>query len=633
MTITTTSLGSYTTQITLSGETSSTNFINTLDSTITSAGWSQVDVTNPYYRVYNSLNADGSTYKYIGICIDPATLKINTTSYESWNASTHTATNEVWTFNRAGTMGYAMSGCDVIVMASSHWLILQTFIRAQPSCWSGVVELARELPEDTAAAGYPCWAWMSSATAFTLLNNQSMCVSLPRTRTNLTGINAALNTTLQSEYGRFGTTTYLGQAFTALAQFVTYGWNNTKKILHGLRPVVGTTEVHGRMFGMKATYNIGSSYNSVSIPIDSNFNYSSTGTNANHWVLAANPSVTPNNLFNPVVGNPVSGTTQIATVANTTGYYANQVAVTCNNVLYYTSNSSPGGVWKSDVSGTAPTTPTQVPGIPSVACWGIVYDNVQYMYVATPSGVYQINTLNNDSCVLISTPANVGVLYWDGTYLWASNQRAAGTNGSVYQINVSTLTIINTIVVQAASGYIASICSDFQGNTYVCMTTGQTYKIVNSTSAVTSIIASIQAWTFAGIYFNGANLTIAQLTSTTIQYRTYTTSGTLITTGTSFTLGNGCSQYLPSLNMYKLGIYDMAAGGQASGANNFVGFDTSCSGLSYATPGVNFPSATAIYFDGNRVFYVNYVGGVAMYTNVFHGDEQATTYGRFLLPQ
>src|ERR1700757_2539982 len=100
MTITTTSLGTNTTQITLSGETSPTNFITALDTAIKNGGWSQYDVSNPYNRIYSCLNADGTTYKLIGITIDPGTFKISTTTYELWNATTHISVNEAFTYNR-----------------------------------------------------------------------------------------------------------------------------------------------------------------------------------------------------------------------------------------------------------------------------------------------------------------------------------------------------------------------------------------------------------------------------------------------------------------------------------------------------------------------------------------------------
>jgi hypothetical protein len=303
MTITTTQIGSKTTQITISGETSSTNIISAIDAAIVNAGWIQYDVSLSNLRVYRALNADNTSYKYFGLHIDPIKRLIGTTSWESWNLSTHTGTNEVWTANRGFTMGYAMNSTDIIVMASSRWCIIQTYIRNSASFWSGVIELVREFPEDTTAANYPCWAWVNSqligndydvnlsvTTAGTFRN-----FSLPRTRTGLTGQAASFQTSLVTPFDCFGyggnmTSTNLGLSFgqARLGQVPeVYPWDTTKKIVHTLRPRINLAETHGRMYGLKATAAQGyTAMNIASLPVDSDQFYSSSGVATDHWLLS-----------------------------------------------------------------------------------------------------------------------------------------------------------------------------------------------------------------------------------------------------------------------------------------------------------------------------------------------------------
>lgn len=627
MSVTTTQVGTYTTQITLSGEQTPANFITSLDAAIVNAGWAQLDVTNQYNRIYNCLNADGVTSKIIGIFIDPGTLKINTTSYESWNTTTHVGTNEVWTYNRAGTMGFALSGCDVILMASPRWLVLQTFIRAQPSCWSGVFEVARELPEDTAAAGYPCWVWTSSATIFALPNNTSLSVSFPRTHTGLIGQAAAINTTLQTAYGRFGSSTYFGQAFSALANMVQYGWDQTKKIVQGIRPAVGATELHGRIFGLKATYNLGNSFNRVSIPVDTNFNFSATGTNTEHWLLNANPTTGPTNisvtsLTNGLPTGLINQSTQTSTITS-------QPNSTClvNQSMYVATIT---GVYKADISGTTPGTITTVVGVPSVVCHGIVYDNYQYVYVAAPTGIYKIDTLNNDNTTFLATSASgVSVVYWDGTYLWAS-QRGNATGPLLYQINVSTFTIAQSITVVATAQQICSICSDFQGNTYVGLATQGIYKIANSTGTVTNLKAVTSGVNAHGMMFNGVNLVIGIWSGVSVQFYTYSTTGTLLVTGAA--LGQGSSYSGNSMNtlqVFKYNAYDALSGSTGNGSAGLV-LDLSTTIPTYTFGNTAYPISNAAAFDGNRMVWAS-TNTFGMMTNIFHGDDGATAYGRLLL--
>jgi len=140
MTITTTQIGTNTYQITLDGELNPNGVIAAVDAAIIAGGWTLHDAYNENtHRVYRNLCKDGTVFKYLGIFIDIATFKIYTTVYETWDNSTHTGTNEAYTFNRSGCMSFTLTACDIIVMTSPRWCILQTFIRNNPSPWSGIV--------------------------------------------------------------------------------------------------------------------------------------------------------------------------------------------------------------------------------------------------------------------------------------------------------------------------------------------------------------------------------------------------------------------------------------------------------------------------------------------------------------
>lgn len=626
MTITTTSLGNNTTQITLSGETSVTNFINTLDSIITANGWSQYDVSNPYNRIYSSLNADGSTYKLIGITIDPGTLKISTTSYELWNTTTHVGTNEAYTFNRAGTMGIAFNLCDVVVMVSSKWLVLQTFIRNEPSPWSGVFEVMREAPEDTASNGYPCWCWVSSATVFSTFNTTRPFVSFPRTVGGLTGLNAVIATSnlgLQLPYVKLGGN--LGQATTALTSFIQYSWNTNNRIIQAARPVFGLSELHGRIYGLKFTYNVGSPWNTVPVPINtSTFNYSATGTSTPHWILGANPTTAYTNVL---VTNSVNGGSGYG-IANTITVTGAMAATPVGSNWYVATQT---GVTIIDNSGTTLNVLNTVTGISGI-CQDIKYDNSRYVYVSTATGVVQIDTQNNNAIANLAISGGTSSLFWDGTNLWAG-ARGTIVSNNVYQINVSNLTVAATIpLTNTVSAYIGGICSDNAGNTYVVTTETMLYKITNSTSVVTKLTSTALglAGYQSGVYFNGNQLMITYPSSGLVNFSYYTTSGSLLlTTNVSGNYAAASSLSFGKAECGKLGAYDFCStyytstpGGTVINLNSYGGMALSVAGQ------------TSFGCDGNRAYSVNLASStLTIYTSLFHPDETTTINGRMLLPK
>ena len=627
MSVTTTTLGANTVHLAISGETSVTNFITALDAAIVNGGWSQVDVSNPYNRIYSAPNADGVTVKYIGINIDPGFLKISTTSYESWNATTHVGTNQTWTFNRAGAMGFAFNFCDVLLFVNSRWLILQSFIRNQPSCWSGVVELAREAPEDTATAGYPCWCWISNATVMTQIPAATPvigCVSFPRTVSGATGAAAATSTSLQTPYTRFGATSLLGQPFSSLPNYATYAWNTADKIVHSIRPVVNTTELHGRMFGLKMTYNIGSPFSQVLLPIDSNYAYSAAGTQTTHWVLGGYPSSTPQYLFNNTANYPSgSVTTQSINIAGTTGR-----GVVPVGVYFYVGTNI--GVYKIDASSTTPSLLGLVTGTSGKDMQTIEYDNYQYVYVGGPDGLYRIDTLNNDTVTFLAVTNGISGMWWDGTYLWAGIRNVA-TTGHLLQINPTTFTIANTINLGAASAAVGAICSDNAGNTYALTSSLVLYKIVNSSLAVSSLATTILSGTSSMcMYFTGDLLVVSSWNGTNLTYKSVTLSGTVVATGSYNNLNQGFAGTL-SGSIGKFGVYDFFSGNSSTYGTPFVTDLSGVAGnINYS--GMPLSGYNFVGTDYNRAYATS---GTTFnyYTNVFRPDDQTTAYGRFLLPQ
>lgn len=169
--------------ITISNELSSTNIISAVNNFITSngtgnRGWTLYDTLegnepgtgvsgnvhspiNTY--VFRSQNADTTTYKYLIMRWDIIKRWLWTSTCESWdNTTSHTPSNECWTNNSAFIHGYDLIDGKIFLSIAPRHAVIWTFISSSPGLWSMVCEFERDAAENTAGAGYPCWAWTCS---------------------------------------------------------------------------------------------------------------------------------------------------------------------------------------------------------------------------------------------------------------------------------------------------------------------------------------------------------------------------------------------------------------------------------------------------------------------------------------
>ena len=633
MTITTTQVGTYTVQFTLLNETSAAGLITALDAAVVAAGWAQYDIyANGTQRVYRCLNKDGITFKYIKLFIDPVGLKIATMSFESWNATTHVATNECASYSHLGACGFSLSGSDVVLMISTRWCIVQSFIREQPSQWSGVIEVQREAPEDTAAAGFPCFVWVSSSTIMSSKNGYWQMAAFPRTRGGLTGTNASA-VALQTPYTRIGTG---GVTSNGLNAYAVYPWDTTKRVVHSLRPVIGTTEVHGRMYGLKAMHTVGAPYSRITMPVDTEFNYSATGTATEHWVLgeSAQSTTAGGNLSWSTYG-PLTGA--FLGITTTPAPYAARAAIFTGN-SYYVAHL--GGVAKYDSSPALAQTYGTIPGS-GADSWDIIYDG-KYVYVSTPSGVNRIDPVT-DAVTSLALPNGANALFSDGTSIWAG-ARGYRANNTLYKIDSATFTLTATITIQPANYGIGGICSDFNGNLYISIYDVTTliniiYKLVISTGTISLLVNTAMTCAVTigtGIYFDGYYLHTASANGSNTWYNVYNLAGTLqMTSGTLATSYNsavarlyitrvgqfiqigGCAQAaaLTGASVLSLGL-------GVAGAPTVATSTMLASGLPVPASATGIPGS--LVCDGNRAYCITSGGDLITYDNINHPDDNGT---------
>lgn len=508
MTITVNNLGTYTRQLVISGETSISNIMTEVDNALVALGWTLYDTVTTgsnnakVTKVYRVLNADATTYKYFGIYWKPCEGLFHTTSWESWNNSTHVGTNEVFTNMQSFPHGVQYSNCSIYIFASARWAVLYSTVRGEYGPWSGVFETEREATEDTAVLGVPCWFWTNSAiigeaytpiTGYLTTTRDSWCFSPPRTADGFTFMNAAKNTGFVTPFGAFPPRVIIGSQSSGVSGHgdklggvqASYAWDATKKPIHVLKAGASDRAVPtGRVFGAKAIAAVGDILDTVVLKTDANKHYDAAGSNTDHWVLpmhggywnATSHGGLGANKFNITGYGSGFGTTDMYDGVLIKGKY---VYVTYAN-----------GVQKIDLDAD-----TNTPIFSGSTCYGIAYDGGDYIYATTGTGIVKIAVADDTYVQLTIGSGGCTAIAIDEASIWVSD-RTNSTTPKIYAVPRSTFTTTAGV----APGTVASqtylqIAVDYAGNAYVAngvgASTAGTRLIYKSTTAYSVSSASI----------------------------------------------------------------------------------------------------------------------------------------------
>lgn len=603
MTITTTALGTYTKQFSLSGENGMSGTISAVDTWITTAsqpGWvlhdtvTSADGGGLITKVYKAINKDATSYKYLILRYETLKWRFMTSTCESWDTGTHAPTNEAFTFGDSMAVHLLPNSSDLVVFASPRYAIFQSFIRNMPDIWQGVIEMEREAPEDTAGAGYPCWAWINGQTyaqcyqsahgSSDYYGTGTAAFSMPRTRNGATGIAAATNHVITSAI--LPNTGYNAPFADYLyTHSVTYGWDTNKKLIHtpkNYHPTVGSPQAnYGRHFGLKITPPVGEVMNKVAVPVDSDKFFSAGGSNADHWVL-------------PLVGKNVSvaygegatgGNYTTSSVSSATlGTYT--YAIACNGLAYYCATNG-SGVYKVDAATMSINAVSGTTGIIA----DIIYDGAQYLYAITNgTTLYRIDTLASDAVTSLTLPVACGwCMTQDYANVFVTGAAANAAYRQVYQVVKSSFTngtAYQLTYAQTTAQVVAAMCTDYQGYLYSVDGSGATaadsrlYKTVISTGSTTQVAFSGTANAIqAGIHYDPVRAVLhLQWSSTGQNHWGASPTGTITYTPTTWLTGAGSAQtykkridILPlngCYNSFTTGTYAAAGVGTRLSFNN-----------------------------------------------------------------
>lgn len=517
MTVTINTLGSNSRQIVIDSETSATNIINAVNTSLTALGWTLIDTVTSGSRgcqttkVYSAPNADTVTTKYMIIRYDLPRQYWFVSCAEGWNTSTNVATNECWYGNRQILLPLQYSNCSLYVFATARYACFLGVVSGEPSPWQGVFEFERYAAEDIAAKTVPCFGWTSSLTigepygniltpisntltSSTSTNNGCVAVgfSVPRTANNLTGNSAATVFNVLTSLGSFpptksqsgidwssgGITQTLNGHQGMLGTWgdsSTYVWDANKVPISNLQ-LNGYSSFYlvGRIYGLKITAKLGAVLDTTTVPVDASLFYSAGGSNTTHYLLGIHGG------YNDKISAGTNKlTANVTTTVSNFGSVMQSVLVN-GRFLYFTTAGTGAGFHKFDIQ----TQSLTLNILPAATYMAVKFDGENSLYVTsmTANIVYKIN-LSNDTNTTLSMTGTWSGMCIDDDNLYVGSS-VAGSTTTVKQVSLSTFTEAASYTVNTglSTNFITHMSNaDYDGYVYVaCLSsaTGTSNRIV-----------------------------------------------------------------------------------------------------------------------------------------------------------
>jgi hypothetical protein len=489
-----------------------------------------------FTQVFRSLNKDNATYKWFIIRYNAQTRLLNTSSCESWNGTTRQPTNEVCTFNDCSPIPFSAVAMDMIIMVSSRWVFITSYIDADPCGWSGVIELDREDPYDTGA--YPCHVWLCNYSMLAGIrrddsmlpeaetptsspwnyeiyskpgnNSYQQIGSMPRTADGSTGKSALLKVwAFDMGYGSHPT--YNNEPCNSIIQFIDSGayrvslanqtgnvandgmfvknsWNSAIVQALPFKPILNINHPYpknyGQAYGLKMVPKAGKQMDRVTIAVDSDGNSSKTGTNRQHWLLNNQYPMVTGNSYDMLLGNINSGAgfpvSKLLADVCTPG--ARITFVTWLDTYAYLTDTA-DRLYRVDTR-TGVTVEITAPNMTSYPINDMKFDGERYIYILSSDFIWRVD-IANDSILAKAIPgiSNAACLGLNSKGLFVGTK--SQTTNNVYSLrylpkNADLSNNWSSVAVQANSSwrdsdpsYVVNIEASPEGNFWVIPTSGQ----------------------------------------------------------------------------------------------------------------------------------------------------------------
>ena len=549
-------------EITISNElVDSNNVIAGVNTAITTLGWTAYDTVNQttyspiVTKVYRVLNADGTSYKYAILRYDTIKLRLNLSTCESWNNSTHVATNESWHNDGCFYHGYDLRYGVIFVNATARHLLIQSYIINEPGHWAGIFEAERIASEDISANTVPNYFYTNSLMFGTpwgiegnrTANTSQVMAVFPRTADNQTDYAAASvyapttsrgmwppyfpsgntgNTGANSVFTVAGMdpnnlhlgTWYLnigagasGQTNSASISTTggTWGWDG------GAIPIspisIDAIKKHmpfGRIYDMSITRPIGGQLDTTYFTCNTAGGWvDNTGSNTELLIMPFNggfeqyysnnyPTIT--GLTTPPLvpqsGISVSWSNNFNVVYSTTVSVGNNVWAAGNN-----------GIWVWNQNAGSNTT-ANIIYFNSNGILDLMFDGSRSIYGTTNTGLIQIDTetyaTNTITSGNMTSQGGCGYLNMDNSFIYATNRTSSSTPycHMIYRSNntvaPNVITLAASVALNVASGW-STPMPDYAGFVYLSNAPGSV-----SNQQKRMLVANVQGANSTAIGFN-----------------------------------------------------------------------------------------------------------------------------------
>lgn len=280
-----------------------TDLANAVRDFLVGNGWELFDNSNANARVFRAVCADGLTYKFIRLAMAPGAMTVY--AHETWDATGHTG-GPATLVNPNGTNALtypidAVGSINYYLFATNRYFYIYSLAGGSARVGGGIFEFARDTPNDTAAAGYPCFFFSTeSGLATGIIGNGVGSVGgVPRSpqHTNAVGANyTALISTLGIRGGIApADVTQSNYAADVCGAYIPVGSNGyypvATPVFYSQLMSNGTTgylnnEYRGRVYGLKHMAAGHGTYGDiVSVKCDGSGFSDPNGTAADHFIL------------------------------------------------------------------------------------------------------------------------------------------------------------------------------------------------------------------------------------------------------------------------------------------------------------------------------------------------------------
>jgi hypothetical protein len=636
---------------------------------VATTGWTVYDTFTSgiiYTQVFRALNKDGTTYKNAIFRWNTISCELNISTCELWDIINHIPQNEAWTYYDSSPIPYRLDATDLLLFINPRWLAAHSYMANEPTCWAGVFEMEREDVADT--GGFPCWGWISSSLwmlgatslgAVPIQGGGNTLISIPRTRAGATGF--AASRTIACDYG---VAQYPNVLSTTAAAFIYYignqvnkyvsnSWDTSKRLVMPLKPSFEFTSSYvsnyGQIYGLKVISPAGNNMNKIQVNVNSDGNYSPSGTLTDHWIL--------NNHYKPCQNQTSAWftNTNLVMSAYPVGFRP-QYFTSTGSSYYITAGDQGNNLTKVNI-----LTGVYVNIKTDRQYYDVKYDGERYVYASSSAGLTRIDTRDDTTTDLSVGAGGIYAFDINATHLVCAQYTSSATP-IIWRVLRTTFAVDSsngsiTLATFNESVRISCITMDMAGNAHLVapVATAANFKVCKILAATPASpiyqLNNFSVSTNAGIMMINeyTMLVITHLTSGATYMYTYHPL-TLALVSTNLTVGTNPAM---TVNFYKPSMIKISGTIMSMGRSNTTtayGYMTNLgtnsatttwtpitpiqTGDMYSTTGniSGVSSMAAMYWDGARMVGI-YDSGLRVFSGINGNNVQSSVaVGQTLLP-